>query len=169
MNVKKFSKYVLFLSIVFLTLSTILYFYGFEMYTSYWHVAHPEPLEWNDFKVTIPDNLVAKRIKNNQVLRLTYMEYPEKALIYFQRVNYHLKKDFNFNDKYKAAGYQIIEKKSCEILGNQCVWIKSYENSEERIYKEDIFFDSKDILISFLGFSEKRNYLLEIVENLKKS
>lgn len=155
---------------ILVILSVVSYYYRFGIYTKYWHLTHPEPIKWYGLKITVPETMVARVLDNqdgNKDVQIYYRANAEQADIAFLRVNYHLKKDFDFDEKYQIAGYKIIEKESYNIIGNPCIWIKSHRIAEEPIYKEDIFFESKDIWVSFIGYEEKRHYLLEVINKLE--
>ncbi len=93
-------------------------------------------------------------------------ENADQAFIFFEKGDYHLNENFNYEGKYQVAGYDIIEKNLYDILGYFCIWIKSRKISKDQIYKEDIYFKTNAIHITFIGYEENHYYLLEIVNSL---
>jgi hypothetical protein len=151
-------------------LSIACHLWGFQIYTFCWHLLYSDQITWEKYKINIPHDLIAREIKNNEGFReiqIYSLKNPSQIDVLFERVDYHLKNNFDFERKYQAGGFKIVEQNKYEILGKKCTWIKSIKKSNSKIYKEDIFFLEENTLISFIGLKEKNYYLIEIVNNLQ--
>jgi hypothetical protein len=152
------------------TTTPILRYYAFDIYAWYWHIRHGESINWNGLRIQIPDKLIAQtaiNVDGTTDIEIYYPAKPNQVYIVFKQVSYHLVKDFDFEKKHACAGYRIIEQKSSSISGNPCVWIKAIKEGQDPIYSERIYFSSKDIEVLFIGYSDSRHYLDDILSTLQ--
>ena len=164
------SKKIFLATLIILLFVLVSRFYGFSIYTYFWHQMNPEPIKWGTLEVTIPRALVAEIIRSkdaNEELEITLIENRIQATIYFIKETHHMKDSFNIEGMFLSKGYHLIEKKTCIISGLPCVWIKARRELKEVNYSENIFFPSKSFHIAFFGHVHQRKYLLEVIEGLK--
>lgn len=165
---KKLTVYVfLTSSIVFMVLSIIIFYRGFEIYTFWWHFYNSSTLEWNNLKIAVPNELIG-RYKNNDLIFYN-IRHPEEIIV-FSKMNYQITDVHNLESEYIEKGYEIFEKHGINILGGEAIWIKAIcRNTEHHYYLEDIYLYSRPIRISFLGISDKnRNVFEQTIKNLNR-
>ena len=170
--IKKRNMFLFICCLAIAIVAPILYHYAVDIHTLAWHMLHREPVSWRGLEISIPDKLIAKintDMNNTEVIPVYSISKPDKVTIFFEHNSYHLNKDFNFEEKYQYAGERIIEKKVCNIANNPCIWIKSRKDGDGSFYAERVFFLSRDVVITFMGDTESRYYLEEILRNLRIS
>jgi hypothetical protein len=151
-------------------IAAILHHYSFEIYTRYWHIVHKGSIHWYDLEIKVPENLVSRIIENtngSSEIQIYQLANPNEVDILFERVSYHRKEGFKFQNKYECAGYRIIQMKPHRIMRDECVWVRARKEGTNPIYSEDVFFLSRDIRISFMGSINSRRYFEEVMDSLK--
>lgn len=146
------------LLIVFFIVFTF-YNFGFEIYTYFWHIAHPRPIVLNNLSITIPDGLVGEIAENN-VVEATYLRDPLKSTIYLRQMDYE--PGHNICD----MSIGTVEKSPCKISGKECIKVRFSRDYNDG-YIEELYLTNEKAFISFQGDRSERRYLLKLIENLE--
>jgi len=147
-------------------------FWGFKFYAFGWHLLNPNPFEWKNIKISIPEDLVAKDVKNKksrEIIALVNYSPKSQVAIYFAKLNNPSEND-PLKAIYKKMNFELIEEKPCQIMGETCQWIVGkYKEDDVEKYREDIFLNSHNIYISYQGPKDKLLYFNQVASSLKSS
>ncbi len=147
-------------------------FWGFKIYAFGWHLFNANPYVWESLKISVPDEMVVKKVKNDQnreIINLINYSRGSQVSIYFAQLNESAEDD-PLKAIYKKMKFDLIADKPCTVFNQSCQWIiGKYKEEEEEKYREDIFLNSHNIYISFQGPKDKRSFLDQIVSSLQKA
>jgi len=167
---KRIEKFCLKITFFPALLAIILYYFGFDLQTYFWHVINPTTVIWENFEITVPKELIMKK-KNlkgdKKILKIYDVEHPDKVFIFFEPSNCHLRENFDLKQMYSKNGFEVLEKYTSMLLDQPCLFVKSSKTVENKeIYSEDIYFMGENVQISFYGQKSNRFYLKQILDTL---
>lgn len=157
----------LFADIVILSI----YYYGWSIYTYVWHIASPNTTKLNGVSIVIPDTLVSETIidKNGAIkLHIYRAGQASYTSIFVALDNCQYIADSRLYDIYSESGYTILRIEYTKVLNTTCLKVTS-TSSNDRSYREDIFFGSKAMRISFIGDARNRYYLEQVLDGLRST
>ena len=154
---------------VFIFTSIVVGHFGFDIYTVFWHWSNPKSIQWNQLKIKIPEDLIAKyydEVGKSNSLHLYLVGYPGETTISFSVIKRNLTEDAPFENLYKQLGHKLLSEVPCYHPKTKCKWFK-VKTKKDEIYMEDIYLLSKNYHIIYFGTIENRHYLIEVFENMK--
>jgi hypothetical protein len=144
--------------------------WGFKVYAFWWHLLNPNPFAWENIKISVPEDLVIKDVKNDKnrkIIILVNYDPNSQIAIYFAKLNNPSEND-PLKAIYQKMNFELIEEKPCKILNQTCQWVVGkYKEDDMEKYREDIFLSSHNVYISFQGPKDKQYYLNRVVSSLK--
>ena len=152
---------------VFIFISIVVGHFGFDIYTVFWHWSNPNPIQWNQLEIKIPDDLIVKyyeEVGKSNSLNLYLAGYPEQITIGFSAIKRDLTEDEPYENIYKQLGYKLLNEEPCYHPKTKCKWFMAKKGE---IYTEDIYLLSNNYHIIYIGTIENRHYLVEVFENMK--
>ena len=144
--------------------------WGFKVYAFGWHFLNANPFVWEDIKITVPDELVVREVKNNnnkKLIKLVNNDKNTHVTIFFAKL-INATKSYPLKTIYKKMNFELIAEKPCQIFDHPCQWVVGkYQEDDAEKYREDIFLKSQKLWISFLGPKDKRFYLEQVTSSLQ--
>lgn len=153
------------LSFAFFVVSSVLYFFGFELRTAWWHLRNPEPLEWHGLRITVPEGLVAE-LRDNDVLYIRELGAPGEVGIFFFEREEALEGDVLYT-RYERFNFEVLEDRRTRVFGTEAHWIRARSKGGAGLYREDIYPLGLPLRIAFVGDESRREEFERVVEKME--
>lgn len=153
-------------SLAFFVVSSVLYFFGFQLRTAWWHLRNPEPIKWDGLSVTVPRGLVAEE-RGRGVLYLYELGAPgEVGIFFFEREE--LVEGGIIDTLYERSNFEVLENRKARVLGTEAHWIRARSRGGKGLYREDIYPLGLPLRIAYVGDEERRGEFERVVEGLER-
>ncbi len=176
MNKYSFSTWVFRISILALTGVTFIPPSFYEVVvTKLWHLRHDSYRYLGNIKVTVPEDMIIPRplvpMETFDKFNMDKVDF-ENPSVFLSFTRFYETKDFEdsftFKKFLKTQGHTEVKDLSCNILGQECEWLQSYDGQKTiDKYRETIFFKKEKIWITYRGNPEERIHFLNVISKLK--